>query len=222
MSYIPTPNPILFAFIRLLTNKTLPCQVFRRLRSFLAMIRHVGFRVIAKNFSRQPPRHLGLSKYLGSSRNLISGTTSEKPLAPHLSACDVQYPGAYLAVRNMTLPKDENFMGDIFGGYILSEMDIAAAICARRHCKSRVVTVAVDRLVFKRPVYTGDTISCYTWIKSVGRSSMNIRVLVVSKRMSKHVGESDVIEEVTEGLFTMVAKDEDGNTMRVPPLEVFE
>ena len=80
------------------------------------------------------------------------------------------------------------------------------------------MTVAVDRLVFKRPVYTGDTISCYTWIKSVGRSSMNVRVLVVSKRMSGKVGEADDIEEVTEGVFTMVAKDEDGSSMKVPPL----
>ena len=135
-----------------------------------------------------------------------------------LSTCDVQYPGAYLAVRSMTLPKDENFMGDIFGGYILSEMDIAAAIAARRHCKARVVTVAVDRLVFKKPVHTGDTISCYTWIKSVGRTSMNVRVLVVSKRMSDRVGDPDILDEVTEGTFTMVAKDESNKSTVVPPL----
>ena len=63
-------------------------------------------------------------------------------------------------------------MGDIFGGFLMAEMDLAAAIASRRHCKSRVVTVAVDGLVFKKPVHTGDTISCYTWIKSVGRTSM--------------------------------------------------
>ena len=109
-------------------------------------------------------------------------------------------------------------MGDIFGGFLMAEMDLAAAIASRRHCKSRVVTVAVDGLVFKKPVHTGDTISCYTWIKSVGRTSMNVRVLVVSKRMGTVVWEEDVIDEVTEGVFTMVAKDENGKPTRVPPL----
>lgn len=62
----------------------------------------------------------------------------------------------YLAVRTMPLKKDENYMGDIFGGYVLGEMDLAAAIAARRYSHTKVVTVAVDKVVFKNPVHTGD------------------------------------------------------------------
>jgi len=73
-------------------------------------------------------------------------SASETPLASHLSTCDIQYPGAYLAVRSMTLPKDENFMGDIFGGYILSEMDIAGACCVDQILNDRITTSARSAL----------------------------------------------------------------------------
>eukprot|EP00518_Triparma_eleuthera_P000446 CAMPEP_0182454886 /NCGR_PEP_ID=MMETSP1319-20130603/1315_1 /TAXON_ID=172717 /ORGANISM="Bolidomonas pacifica, Strain RCC208" /LENGTH=112 /DNA_ID=CAMNT_0024652915 /DNA_START=382 /DNA_END=720 /DNA_ORIENTATION=+ len=112
------------------------------------------------------------------------------------------------------MPKDENMHRDIFGGFIMSQMDVAAAIAAARHSNSRVVTVAVDKLTFLKPVHTGDTVSCYTWIKSVGRSSMNVRVLVVTK-----CGMRGEPVQVTEGMFTMVAVDKDGKSIRVPPLE---
>ena len=112
------------------------------------------------------------------------------------------------------MPKDENMHRDIFGGFIMSQMDVAAAIAAARHSNSRVVTVAVDKLTFSKPVHTGDTVSCYTWIKSVGKSSMNVRVLVVTKCDMR--GEP---VQVTEGMFTMVAIDGEGKPIRVPPLE---
>ena len=96
----------------------------------------------------------------------------------------------------------------------MAEMDLAAAIAAGRHARSRVVTVAVDKLVFKKAVKTGNTVSCYTWIKSVGRSSMVIRVLVICKDL---IGGS--VHEVTEALFTMVSIDEHGKPMRVAPVE---
>jgi acyl-CoA thioesterase YciA len=64
----------------------------------------------------------------------------------------------------MAMPKHSNYLGDVFGGWLMSEMDLAAAIAARRHSREgRVVTVAVDKLVFKAPVHIGDTLSCYTW-----------------------------------------------------------
>ena len=113
------------------------------------------------------------------------------------------------------MPKDENMHRDIFGGFIMSQMDLAAAIAAARHSKTRVVTVAVDKLVFKKPVHMGDTVSCYTWIKSVGRTSMNVRVLVISKN---GLSGGDTVEHVTEGMFTMVAINENGKAVRVPPL----
>ena len=103
---------------------------------------------------------------------------------------------------------------DIFGGFLMSEMDLAAAIAAGRYSNARVVTVAVDKLVFKRPVKTGNTVSCYTWIQSVGRTSMNVRVLVVCKDIM-----GGNVHEVTEGVFTMVAIDENGKPVAVPPIQ---
>ena len=95
----------------------------------------------------------------------------------------------YLAIRAMPLRGDENYMGDIFGGYVLGrepprhpsnpnphatpgQMDLAAAIGARRFSHNKVVTVAVDKVVFKNPVHTGDTLSCYTSVLDVGRTSI--------------------------------------------------
>lgn len=142
-----------------------------------------------------------------------SASTSASDLAnlPSESPC-----GGYLAIRTLAMPRDENMHRDIFGGFIMSQMDLAAAIAAARHSKTRVVTVAVDKLVFKKPVHMGDTVSCYTWIKSVGRTSMNVRVLVISKN---GLSGGDTVEHVTEGMFTMVAIDENGKAVRVPPLE---
>ena len=116
------------------------------------------------------------------------------------------------------MPKDENMHRDIFGGFIMSQMDLAPAIAAARHSGTRVVTIAVDKLVFKKPVHMGDTVSCYTWIKSVGRTSMNVRVLVVSKDGLSGVEGGPTVAEVTEGMFTMVAIDDNGKPVRVPPI----
>ncbi|GMI12313.1 hypothetical protein TrRE_jg8267 [Triparma retinervis] len=138
--------------------------------------------------------------------------------ASTIALCNSESPeGGYLATRTLAMPKDENMHRDIFGGFIMSQMDLAAAIAAARHSGTRVVTVAVDRLIFKKPVHMGDTVSCYTWIKSVGRTSMNVRVLVISKDGLSGKKEQTVAE-VTEGVFTMVAIDENGKKVRVPPL----
>lgn len=121
--------------------------------------------------------------------------------------------GGYLATRTIAMPKDENMHGDIFGGFLMAEMDLAAAIAAGRHAKSRVVTVAVDKLVFKKAVKTGNTVSCYTWIKSVGRTSMVVKVLVICKD-----NVTGTVHEVTEGIFTMVSIDEHGKPLKVPAI----
>jgi acyl-CoA thioesterase YciA len=126
--------------------------------------------------------------------------------------------GGYLASRQLAMPRDANMHNDIFGGWIMSQMDLAAAIAAGRHSKSKVVTVAVDNLVFKQPVHVGDTVSCFTWIKSVGRTSMNVRVVVVAKEELSGCDDRGKVREVTEGVFTMVAVDGKGNKVRVPPL----
>ena len=115
----------------------------------------------------------------------------------------------YLATKHMMMPKDENFMGDIFGGHILGEMDLAAAIAARRVVKTRVVTVALDKVLFKNSVHTGDTLSCYTWIDKVGTTSIGVKVLAKVHRLDSDEDE-DAEEEVTEGHFTFVCVDSDG------------
>jgi acyl-CoA thioesterase YciA len=103
---------------------------------------------------------------------------------------------------------------------VLGEMDLAAAIAARRFSHNKVVTVAVDKVIFKNPVHTGDTLSCYTTVVRVGRTSVAVKVDARVKRMGR-VGEDDVYqhgeEEVTCGLFTMVAVDKEGKPKPIAP-----
>jgi acyl-CoA thioesterase YciA len=106
-------------------------------------------------------------------------------------------------LRIIALPEHANRNGDMFGGWILSQMDIAASIPAIERCKGIVSTVAVDSMVFKKPAYVGDEITLYTHIEKVGRSSMAIRVLAWVRRPV-----SGRRYQVTEGLFTFVALDE--------------
>lgn len=106
-------------------------------------------------------------------------------------------------IRVVTMPSDTNASGDIFGGWIMSQVDIAGSICAIRRAHGRVVTVAVKEFLFKKPVFVGDLISCYAQVKSVGTTSINVTVEVYAER--------DRIEEecvkVTEALLTYVAVD---------------
>jgi acyl-CoA thioesterase YciA len=100
--------------------------------------------------------------------------------------------------------EDINSNGHIFGGWILSQMDIAAGITAGRRAKGAVATVAVDAMKFLRPILMGDVLSIYTDIERVGRTSMAVMVRVTAQRR----GGSEELA-VTEGLFTMVALGED-------------
>ncbi len=100
--------------------------------------------------------------------------------------------------------EDINSNGHIFGGWILSQMDIAAGITAGRRAKGPVATVAVDAMKFLRPILMGDVLSIYTDVERVGRTSMAVMVKVTAQRRDG----SDELA-VTEGLFTMVALGED-------------
>ena len=100
-------------------------------------------------------------------------------------------------------PSDINSNGHIFGGWVLSQMDIAAGIVAARRAKGAVATVAIERMEFIAPIELRDLISVYAEIERVGRTSMAIRIEVVADRDR---GENQV--KVTEGLFTFVALDE--------------
>ncbi len=108
-----------------------------------------------------------------------------------------------LMIRVVAMPADTNSSGDIFGGWLLSQMDLAAWICARRTTPHRLVTVAIDGVVFHKPVYVGDCLLCYATVERVGRTSITVHVKAHAERA---IGGEQV--EVTEGRITMVALDE--------------
>lgn len=113
-------------------------------------------------------------------------------------------PEGELVIRTIAMPKDTNFNGDIFGGWLVSEMDLGGAIAARKVSKSRIATVAIDGLKFRHPVQVGDTISCYAKLERVGTTSMTFKVMALANA----AGVSKQLYCVTEGTFTYVAIDD--------------
>ena len=107
-------------------------------------------------------------------------------------------------------PSDINANGHIFGGWVLSQMDIAAGIIASRRARGAVATVAIEKMNFITPIHLRDLISVYAEVERVGRTSMQIRIEVVA---SRDRGESEV--KVTEGMFTFVALDDDARPRAV-------
>lgn len=122
-------------------------------------------------------------------------------------------PEGELTLRTVAMPADMNGNGDIFGGWVLSQMDIACGIVARERAQGRSTTVAVDAMKFIRPVSVGDVLCVYTQIKRVGRTSMAIEVEAWVRR-----GALGAREKVTEAVFTFVAIDENGQPRPVPDL----
>ncbi len=114
-------------------------------------------------------------------------------------------------MRTLAMPADTNPSGDIFGGWLLSQMDIAAGTVAYQRAKGRVATVAVDAMTFHKPVYVGDVVSCYAEVVRVGRTSITLQVEVWATR-----GRTGADIKVTEGRFTCVALDEAGRPRPVP------
>ena len=108
-------------------------------------------------------------------------------------------------IRQLMMPKDTNALGTIFGGVILSQIDQAAAIAAQRYHHGRVVTVAMDEIEFKKPVFVGDVVSYYVNITKIGSTSVTMDVLVWAQR--QFAEEGDYIP-VTEASVTMVAVDD--------------
>ena len=120
-------------------------------------------------------------------------------------------PQGELAIRTLALPKDTNANGDIFGGWLLAQMDIAGATVAIARAHGRVVTVALDAMVFLKPVFVGDGVTCYGTIIRVGRTSLQVKVEAWARR-----GRGTTEEKVTEGVFTYVAVDEARRPRPVP------
>lgn len=116
-----------------------------------------------------------------------------------------------LTLRTLALPADVNVNGDIFGGWVLAQMDIASGIVAAERASGRVTTVAVDAMKFIRPVQVGDVLCVYAWVERIGRTSMAIGLEAWARRRN-----SGLREKVTEGLFTYVAIDEAGRPRPVP------
>lgn len=113
-------------------------------------------------------------------------------------------------VRTRAMPADTNPAGDIFGGWLLSQMDMAGEITASQKSRSRVVTVAVNAMTFHKPVHVGDVVSCYTHIERIGRTSISVRIEAIVMRL-----ETGQKVPVTEGVFVYVALDADGNPTEV-------
>jgi acyl-CoA thioesterase YciA len=116
------------------------------------------------------------------------------------------------ALRAIAMPADANPYGDIFGGWLLSQMDLAGGAAARRRAKGRTATVAITAMTFHRPVFVGDEVTCYAQIVKVGRTSVTVKV---ESWVRRGIGEEQIA--VTEGIFTYVAIDEDRRPRPVPP-----
>ncbi|SUT86567.1 acyl CoA thioester hydrolase [Actinobacillus ureae] len=122
-------------------------------------------------------------------------------------------PEGKLILRTLAMPSDTNANGDIFGGWIMSQMDLGGAILAKELAKGRVVTVTVDKMIFHLPISVGDVVCCYGTLVKVGRSSMQVKVEVFIKQVYEGAGERF---RVTEALFTYVAVDKEGKSRAIP------
>ena len=120
--------------------------------------------------------------------------------------------GQIPTTRLLAMPRDTNASGDIFGGWLMAQVDIAGAICAHQRARGRVVTVAVNSFHFRAPVFVGDIISCYAQVTGVGNTSLNVEVVVYAER------ERDPLQvvRVTEATLSYVAVDEARNKRQVP------
>ena len=121
-------------------------------------------------------------------------------------------PGAPI-LRVVPMPADANFHGDIFGGWIMSQVDIAGAIPASRRARGRVATVAVNSFTFKEPVLIGDVVSFFATIVREGRTSVTVDVQVYAQRNPRDL----VTVKVTEAILTYVAVGEDRRPRELPP-----
>lgn len=115
-----------------------------------------------------------------------------------------------MTLRTIAMPADANPAGDIFGGWVMSQMDLAAFVRANELAGGRTVTVAVHEMAFKKPVKIGDTLCVYTSIKKVGRTSITLNIEAWTRRQHEHTR-----EKVTEAVFVMVAVDAEGNSRPV-------
>jgi len=116
------------------------------------------------------------------------------------------------SLRTLAMPADANPSGDIFGGWIMSQMDIAGASYARQIAQSRIVTIAVEAMTFLLPVYVGDEVSCYCEIEKLGRTSVAVKIETWVRR--DRLTEKSI--KVTEAVYTYVSIDENRRPQPLP------
>ncbi|AET88152.1 MULTISPECIES: acyl-CoA thioesterase [Caballeronia] len=124
-------------------------------------------------------------------------------------------PDKHVALRVVPQPSDANVHGDVFGGWIMAQVDIAGAIPASRRANGRVATVAVNSFLFKHPVFVGDLLSFYADIVKTGNTSVTVSVEVYAQRMSL----AEEVVKVTEATLTYVATDRDRRPRVLPSLD---
>lgn len=117
-----------------------------------------------------------------------------------------------ISIQTLAMPADTNANGDIFGGWLLAQMDLASGILAKKHSRGRIVTAAIESMSFIRAVHVGDIVTCYAKLLKQGRSSMQIEINVWVTNP-----EEEEQHKVTTGLFTCVAIDETGKPR---PIEI--
>lgn len=122
-------------------------------------------------------------------------------------------PQGVVTIQMIAMPLNTNIHGDIFGGWLVSQMDLAGGIFARQYSHGRTVTVSINSMVFKNPVHVGDVISCYVSLVKRGKTSITLNIDVWS---NTHIPE--ITQKVTTGVFVYVAVDSDGHP-RLLPLE---
>ena len=123
-----------------------------------------------------------------------------------------EHPRGELTVRVIAMPRDTNINGDIFGGWVISQMDQAGGIHAAEKAQGRVVTMAIEAMTFIRPVKVGDVLSVYTAVDHVGRTSLKVHIEAWAQRFRTHHR-----EKVTDATFTFVAIGADGRPRPVVP-----
>lgn len=116
-----------------------------------------------------------------------------------------------MITRTLAMPADTNPDGDIFGGWVLSQMDIAGGILTKKVANGRTVTIALDSMVFHLPVFVGDVLCCYGEVIKTGRTSITVKIDAFARRQYK-----DERVKVTEGIFTYVHVDENRRPKKLP------
>lgn len=131
---------------------------------------------------------------------------------------DTPQPQGELLLRTMPLPADTSFNGDIFGGWIMAQMDIAGSIMAKEVTRTRTATVAVESMQFIKPVKVGDVVCCYGRVRNIGTTSVTIVLEVWVKPTLRDTEDRFTLFKVTEAAITYVSIGEDGKKQPIRPV----